>query len=855
MNADSHLMLAQAAGAAPDAQRVMGASHRAIVAESVLNNLKDVVFQTDAAGRWSFLNPAWAELSGHAVEDSLGKSFLDYVFPDDRELNAQLFAPLVARAKDCCRHQIRYLHRDGSHRWVDVFARLTLDAQDNVVGTSGTLRDITELKANEERLRFAASVFTHAGEGIIITDEKGTIIDVNRAFEAITGYTRAEATGKNPRMLSSGRQGREFYKAMWESLCQNDFWQGEVWNRRKSGEMYVERLTITAVRDDKKEQRHFVGIFSDITTQTLQAQHLEHIAHYDPLTGLPNRRLLSARLEQSMAQARRHRTRVAVAYLDLDGFKSINDVHGHEYGDELLVAVGRRLKHAVRECDTICRLGGDEFLAVLDQVAGMDDCIPLIKRIMEAVALPVAVHGMQLQVTCSLGLSMYPQEAEIDPDQLIRQADQAMYAAKNQGKNRFVLFETLNAPQAGQGRNDALEELEQALRRGEFVLYYQPIINLRTGELNSVEALIRWRHPARGLLLPSAFLPLMEGRPLALEVEDWVLGQAIAQHERWLDGGLDLPVSINMSGAQLQRKDFLERLRALLEAHPRVKPDRIKLEVLETSALEDIHHVSRTIVECAGLGVAFALDDFGTGFSSLLYLKQLPAERIKIDQSFVRNMLVDPEDLAILEGVIGMAEAFKRETIAEGVESFAHARMLIQLGCSMAQGYGIARPMPAQDVPAWKGAWNMPAALLRCAPIQREGIQLLVAGVEHRAWVARLLQHLREGVGAPPGMEARSCRIAQWLAANAGAPGDTYRRSLIEEKHAEMHRLAQALLAHGGQAAAMEKANDMRRLEQLGREAMDCISDYLDAPALSLQPVVCHGGSDDACRSCALHTG
>lgn len=804
---------------------------RTVVAESVLDNLKDVVFQTDAEGRWSFLNPAWEELSGNSVDESIGQSFLDYVYPADRELNAERFRPLIAREKDYCRHQIRYLHMDGTYRWVEVFARLTLSDCDDVIGTSGTLRDITELKANEEKLRFAASVFSHAGEGIIITDEAGTIVDVNRAFESISGYTREESLGQNPRMLNSGRQGREFYMAMWEDLRAHDFWQGEVWNRRKTGELYVERLTITAVRNEKNVRCHFVGIFSDITTQILQAQHLEHIAHYDPLTGLPNRRLLSSRLAQSMAQSRRHQTRVAVCYMDLDGFKAVNDEHGHEYGDELLIAIGKRLKHAVRECDTICRLGGDEFLVVLDQVADVGDCIPFVKRILDSVAQPVTVRGVALKVTCSLGFSLYPQDADVDPDQLIRQADQAMYRAKMQGKNRYVLFNSPESADAEERRDSAgadLNAIAEALRSGEFELYYQPIIDLRTGGVNSVEALIRWNHPERGLILPAAFLPQVQGEPLALLLEDWVLHEAIAQHERWLNDGLDLAISVNMSGAQLQQKDFLDRLSMKLGAHPRVKPNRLKLEVLETSALEDINHVSRTIVECAKLGVGFALDDFGTGYSSLLYLKQLPAERIKIDQGFVKNMLADPDDLAILEGIIGMAEAFKRITIAEGAESLAHVRMLIQLGCTMVQGYGIARPMSADAIPSWVKDWQMPETLLRCAPLDRDGVKLLAAGVEHRAWVSRVGNFMQnEGVNVPQ-LDVRACRLEKWLDENSGRSKIGSQQILAtRDLHAELHSVARSLISSHENSPLAEVSTDFHRLEILGERLFDSISELI----------------------------
>ncbi|WP_342119506.1 EAL domain-containing protein [Pseudoduganella sp. OTU4001] len=791
---------------------------RAKLAESVLDNLKEVVFQTDAVGRWTFLNPAWEELTGHKVQDSLGKPFLNFLWPEDRKLNQQRFLPLIKRESEYCRHEIRYLHRDRSFRWVEVFARLTMAPDGSVVGTSGTLSDVTERKRNEEKLRFAASVFLHAGEGIMITAADATIIDVNGAFEKITGYTRAEAVGRNPSMLSSGRQNKEFYDGMWERLLNDNFWQGEVWNRRKSGELYVERLTITGIRNARGKALNYVGIFSDITKQTLQAQHLDRIAHYDPLTGLPNRRLLADRLQHGMAQARRRGSRLVVAYLDLDGFKAINDELGHEYGDQLLVALGSRMTHATRECDTVCRLGGDEFVVVLDDLQNVADFMPMVVRLLEAVAAPVVVERKTLRVTGSIGVAVYPQAVDIDADQLMRQADQAMYRAKTLGKNRYALFGEDLQPSEAQ-LSGPLAEISLAISRREFVLHYQPIVHLQTGELNSVEALIRWQHPERGLLPPAEFLPLIEGHPMAASLDNWVLDEALRQHQCWLDEGLDVAISVNMSSPKLQEHDFVERLRAKLQANPRVGMGRIKLEVLETSALEDIGHVSRTITECAALGVPFALDDFGTGYSSLLYLKQLPARRIKIDQSFVRDMLVDSDDLAILEGVLGMAAAFKREVIAEGVESIEHARMLVQMGCLMGQGYGIARPMPPQQMIAWATQWRLPEGLAGCRVLDRNSAQLLVASVEHQAWIRSLLDYIRSDAQPMPSFIEEQCRLDMWLEEALHRPQASELVKIAYRLHQGQHELARQILAHmthGETSALHDAAADLERMgEQL----------------------------------------
>lgn len=558
---------------------------------------------------------------------------------------------------------------------------------------------------HESQLRLSASVFDNANEGIMITDADGNIVSVNNAFSRTTGYTAEELIGRSPGVLNSDYHSPNFHIEMWQALQRDGHWSGEVWNRHKAGDLYVVLQKVNAFHDEAGVLQGYVSLLSDITTLKLQQKQLEQIAHFDPLTNLPNRTLLADRLQQAMAQANRQGTSIAVLFIDLDGFKAINDTHSHAIGDQLLVQVAQRMKHVMRDEDTLARLGGDEFVGVLQNLETPDASIPVLERLLQAAAENIQLEELELSVSASIGVVFYPQLQEIlDADQLQRQADQAMYQAKQAGKNRYYLFD-VEQDRAVRDQHESLVRIHEALQNNEFRLHYQPKVNMRTGEVIGCEALIRWQHPERGLLAPAAFLPVIENNSLAIEVGHWVLCTALDQVVSWKRADIHLQVSVNIDAIHLQHNSFVQRLANELERRPEIQPGDLELEILETTALDDVIQVSEIIIACQRLGVGFALDDFGTGYSSLTYLKRLPAELLKIDRSFVRDMLDDPDDLAILDGVIRLAQAFRRSVIAEGVETEAHCKALLELGCELGQGYAIARPMAESDLPQWLGQW------------------------------------------------------------------------------------------------------------------------------------------------------
>jgi diguanylate cyclase (GGDEF)-like protein/PAS domain S-box-containing protein len=547
----------------------------------------------------------------------------------------------------------------------------------------------------------AAAIFSE-------TDLSGRITHVNDQFCAVSGYSREELLGQNHRMLNSGMHATEFFVEMWRTIALGHIWKGEICNRAKDGSLYWVESTMVPVIDTATGRvERYLSIRFDISEKRQLLHSLQWRVGHDVLTGLPNRAFLSDLLDQALEFSRQESIPLAVCMLDLDGFKAVNDGYGHATGDLLLVEVAKRLRNIVRGEDVVARLAGDEFVLVLRHVQDLPQLRATLSRVLGAISVPYSLHGKDINVFASIGVTLFPDDDE-DAGTLLRHADQAMYVAKQSGRKRFHLFDVIRDRQV-QATHETVERVRQALVTGELRVHYQPRVDMRHGRVVGLEAALRWEHPQNGLVPARDFLPQVEETDLIIDIGEWVLDRVLVQLDHWQQAGHDWPVSINIAARHFQRADFVERLKNLLARHERVAPQRLDLEIVESVAIENIQHVSACLQACQALGVQFSLGDFGTGYSSLSYLKRLRTQTIKIDKSFVRDILHDGDDLALTTAVIGLAQAFGRQVIAEGVESIEHGKLLLRLGCEVAQGSFIAQPMPAVDVPGWVAGFVTPA--------------------------------------------------------------------------------------------------------------------------------------------------
>ncbi|MFO1419304.1 MAG: EAL domain-containing protein [Methylotetracoccus sp.] len=651
---------------------------------------------TDRTGSIEWLTGAVEAITGYGIDEMRSfEHWLALVHEDDREAVAKRIAKLVPGASGSL--ELRLRRKDGSVVWVQAFAQRVDDPMTpGRFFLYGALVDISERHATEQRLRLHAAVMASTRDGVMICDLNADILAVNPAYTQITGYGEDEMLGKNPRLLQSGRHDRAFYLGFWRSLLESGHWQGEIWNRRKNGEIYPEWLSVSTVRDGAGQPTHYVAVFTDITQLKQSEARLERLAHFDPLTDLPNRVLVQLRLEHAMQRADRQRCRIGVLFLDLDSFKTINDSLGHPAGDEVLRAAAHRLRHTLRESDTLGRLGGDEFVAIVEQVGAPDDASIVARNLLNALDAPFTIaNGREIYIRASIGISIYPDDANTVAD-LIRNADTAMYRVKDSGRNAHAYY-TAEQTRIAEARLEMETRLRGALAREEFVLYYQPLMSVDGEHVLGAEALLRWQAPNGELVLPDRFIAVLEDTGLIRPVGEWALREACRQARRWLEVDNSFGyVSVNLSVQQFRRNQLKQLLQRVL-AETGLAPQHLELEITESCLLENSAEAESSLQGFKSLGLRLSIDDFGTGYSSLAYLKRLPLDTLKIDRSFICDIPDDPNDRAIASTVIAIAHILGLEVIAEGVETTSQLQFLKEQGCNSYQGFLCSPPLPAAE--------------------------------------------------------------------------------------------------------------------------------------------------------------
>ena len=662
------------------------------------------------------LSPRWLALLGNTSQELVTDipGFWTQLHPNDISPAQEVIRSLNAASVGSVRVECRMFCKDGSWRWFELHTLVSKrNSRANPVRLISTARDISDVHTAREQRQLCATLLRNLHEGLLVTDPMQQVIEANPTYCEITGFSLGELLGSVPGILLPAvpdSEAAQKQAAMHACLATAGVWRGETVDIRRNGETCVLQMTVSLVRNDDSSVRNFLLAVTDITHVRQQLEQLHRQTHFDELTRLPNRVRLAQMLQTAMDTSRREDSLLTVCYLDLDHFKPVNDRFGQEAGDRLLLELANRMRRSLRSWaggnDVVARIGGDEFVLLL-RTATLEESRHAVERLLNQLCEPYDTgfggETSLVVITASIGATVFPLDGA-DADTLLRHADHAMYGAKQAGRNGYLFFDAEHDRRA-EARFVALGRVQEALDANEFVLHYQPKVDMQSVQVLGVEALLRWEHPEQGMVSPAQFLPLIENTALSTHVGNWVLQQGIDQLARWLRLGLDITVSVNVSARHLQEPLFAQHLAALLSRHDASVARHLIIEILETTALADVDYTCGLMEECRALGVRFALDDFGTGYSTFTYLKRLPVDMLKIDRSFVTNMLSDRQDLAIVEGVIGLSQTFGCSVVAEGVETREQAQRLIEIGCAIGQGNGIAAAMPADEVPAWVGRY------------------------------------------------------------------------------------------------------------------------------------------------------
>lgn len=776
-------------------------------------------------GAFEDVNFTLLATTGYAREELLALRYEDMISKE----HADVYAEILKETKEKGYFdpvERDFIRKDGSLYPARVRG-ICITGRDERARVLSLVEDISQDRAQKERLSLLASVFSYSHDGIVITDPEVRIIELNDTFCAITGHARDDMIGKNPSFRASGMQDDKFYREMWRSLEKNDFWSGRLWSTRKSGEKYAEQITISVIRDDYGRIKNYVGIFSDVTDQAAYQEELERLALHDDLTGLPNRVLLSRYLNKALESSRKTGDTFGLVYIDIDNFKEVNDTYGHDMGDRYLLEISRRLTRLLEHGEIAARMGGDEFLIIAPDIKESDPNHPFLIKLQKGMRQPVIVDGIKFSVSASVGVSLFPHNDVSDGDQLIRYADQAMYISKRQGKNKVTVFDS-SVERTHQINFEKTIRFFEALHGDELELYYQPKLDAKQGVIAGVEALLRWNHPEEGLLGTSSFIDLInKDSGLATSVAKWVIKRAIRDCSEICIGGTRLGVSININIPDKveHQSELIDFLCQALSEYPSVTPDLVTLEVLESTFISDAINGADFLAKIRALGVRVSLDDFGTGYSSLVYLKKFPLDEIKIDGSFVRDMLFDTDSLNIVHGIIVLARALSIPVVAEGVEKSQDIVMLLRLGCYQVQGYAISRPMPLTDLTVWLAEWRPDPFLMNVKKLPDNWPVILTGLSAHREWLSQLQLFWTGALESPPNFAEVVENLGRLLEAVSAAGFQDDIKEIIRDLHGEVSNYIAPL-------EDSVKLGDMARIEII-HNTIEESGKYIEARVLS----------------------
>lgn len=662
----------------------------------VFDSVNEGILITDTNGVIISVNPSFTKITGYQEEEVIGRK-TNILSSGKHSLHFYIEMWSDIHETGTWQGEIWNKRKNGELFLEYLRIDTVRDEEGNLTNYVGVFSDITKSKKNDTDLRLYSRVFENASEGVMITDTSGVIISINPEFTNTTGYTANEVIGKRPNILHSGRHERDFYITMWATIHDKGSWQGEIWNKKKSGEIYPEWLSINAVKDEDGQIINYVGIFSDITQQKRSEEELTRLAHFDNLTGLGNRFYFQKKLTQVIDEAEIRNEMVGIVFIDLNRFKLVNDTLGHAIGDQLLIIFAERLKNTLKDTAFLARLGGDEFTLIIPRVEKIKNIKSLLVKVLRSVEKPVKLEDQEIIPTCSMGVSIYPSNSN-SIDKLMRQADTAMYRAKEQGKSYQFYDEGMLVE--NNKKIDLVNGLHKALTNKEFVIHYQPQIDINNEEVVGLEALIRWEHPQMGIVSPGEFMPLAEETGLIVPIGKWVLSTVCEQIKQWEMIGINTKVAVNLSPRQFIDDSLIFNLsRAMYKTG--ISPNSLELEITESISMHKVDKVIDKLYEVRSLGISVSVDDFGTGHSSLSYLKRFPVNSIKIDQSFIRNIYKENENASIVKAILDMATGLGLDVVAEGVETKNELDTLKSFGCQYVQGYLFAKPMPKKEVESY----------------------------------------------------------------------------------------------------------------------------------------------------------